>query len=133
MHHLSRSRLKTARAWRLKEALRDIYRHAGDAQDAAAALTRWMSWARRSRLEPMKKLAATIKAHWNGVLHAFEAFYLHNGYVEAVNSLVQAAKARARGYGTTRHFIAMCYLIAGRLEGLPQSPFTRPPRPPRHA
>lgn len=35
---------------------------------------------------------------------------LHTGYVEAVNSLLQAAKAKARGYGTTDHFIAMAFL-----------------------
>lgn len=123
MHALTRMRLKTARAWRLKEALRDIYRHVSGTEHAAAALTRWMSWARRCRLKPMKKLAATIKRHWSGVLHAFGAAHLHNGYVEAVNSVVQAAKARARGYGTTQHFIAICYLIAGRLKHLPPSPF----------
>lgn len=126
MHWLTRMRLKTARAWRLKEALRDIYLHCVDVASAAAALSRWMSWARRSRLPSMKKLAATLKTHWDGVLHAFGAANRHNGYVEAVNSLVQAAKAKARGYGTTQHFIAVCYLIAGRLKHLPPSPFARP-------
>lgn len=123
MHWLTRARLKTARAWRLKEALRDIYRQAPTPEQARIALTQWTSWARRSRLEPMKKLANTIKAHWQGVVAAFGEARLHNGYVEAVNSLVQAAKARARGYGTSRHFIAMCYLIAGKLKHLPRSPF----------
>jgi hypothetical protein len=32
---------------------------------------------------------------------------------EAMNSLIQAAKARARGYGTANHFITICFLIAG--------------------
>lgn len=126
MHGLTRMRLKTARAWRLKEALRDIYHHCADIDSAAAALARWVSWARRSRLDPMKRLAATIKHHWDGVLHSFGAAHRHNGYVEAVNSLVQAAKSKARGYGTTEHFIAICYLIAGRLKHLPSSPFERP-------
>jgi transposase len=125
MHWLTRTRLKTARAWRLKEALRDIYQHCHDVGSATTALNRWTSWARRSRLEPMNKLAETLKKHWDGVLHAFGAAHRHNGYVEAANSLVQAAKARARGYGTTEHFIAMCYLIAGRLKHLPSSPFER--------
>jgi len=123
MHWLTRTRLKTARAWRLKEALRDTYQNCRDIDSAATALGRWISWARRSRLEPMKKLATTLKTHWHGVLHAFGAAHHHNGYVEAVNSLVQAAKAKARGYGTTQHFIAMCYLVAGRLNNLPPSPF----------
>ncbi len=36
------------------------------------------------------------------------------------NSLLQAAKSRARGYRTNRNFINMAYLIAGKLDfGLP--------------
>ncbi|MDY6867539.1 MAG: hypothetical protein SVT56_06485 [Chloroflexota bacterium] len=36
------------------------------------------------------------------------------------NSLIQAAKARARGYRTNRNLITMAYLIAGNLNyGLP--------------
>lgn len=32
------------------------------------ALREWLSWAKRSRLEPFKKLAVTIQAHLHGVL-----------------------------------------------------------------
>jgi len=48
---------------------------------------------------------------------------LTNGRAEAVNSLIQAAKVRARGYGTTRHLITVLYLVAGKLTRLPTSPF----------
>lgn len=68
--------------------------------EAAVGLVCWTSWVWRSCFKRMKKRAATIKTHWIGVLHAFGAAYLHNGYVEAVNSLVQAAKVRARGDST---------------------------------
>lgn len=88
-------------------------------------LTSWVSWARRCRLEPMKKVAQTIKDHWNGVLNAFDS-RLTNGRVEAVNGQIQAAKAKARGYGTTKHLITMAYLIAGKLTNLPASPFDNP-------
>ncbi len=41
-------------------------------------------------------------------------------YISFSNSLVQAAKARARGYRTTHNLIAMIYLIGGKLNfGLP--------------
>jgi transposase len=119
-HWLSRARLKTARAWRLKEALRDIY---ATATTAETALTRWYSWARRSRLPPMKRLATTLKAHWDGVLAAFDSGLTNNGRAEGINSLLQAAKARARGYRTTRSLITIAYLIAGNLVHLPASPF----------
>jgi hypothetical protein len=41
------------------------------------------------------QLAVTLLTHWSSALKTFGAVHLHNGHVEAVNSLVQAAKARA--------------------------------------
>jgi len=65
-HHLSRTRLKTARAWRLKNALRELYAQAPPREMAEAELKRWYRWARRCRLAPFKRLALTINAHWHG-------------------------------------------------------------------
>jgi transposase len=126
MDWMPHSRLKTARAWRIKEALRDIYRNSrNDAQQSARALKKWLHWAQRSQLHPIKDLAKTIKQHWAGILTAFNASHLHTGYVEAVNSLLQAAKAKARGYATTEHFIAIAFLIAGKLSHLPSNPLQK--------
>ena len=74
------------------------------------------------RPEPIKAVAKTLKKYWPGLLNAFDS-RLTNGRVEAVTSLIQAAKARARGYGTTRHLITILYLVAGKLTRLPTSPF----------
>jgi len=100
--------LKTHRAFRIKESLREIFRTAENATEAEALLNGWYSWARRCRLEPIKKVAKTLKDHWQGILNAFDS-KLTNGRVEAANSLIQAAKAKARGYGTTRHLITISY------------------------
>ena len=67
-------------------------------------------------------MAKALKKHWPGLLNAFDS-RLTNGRVEAVNSLIQAAKARTRGYGTTRYLIPILYLVAGKLTQLPISPF----------
>ena len=130
MAWMPHSRLKTARAWRIKEALRDIYASRSEPArnepaHSAQALKKWLHWAQRSQLHPIKDLAKTIKQHWAGILAAFDASYFHTGYVEAVNSLLQAAKAKARGYGTTGHFIAMAFLIAGKLSHLPCNPLQK--------
>ena len=122
MHWLQRSTLQSARGWRLKEALRAIYRTARSPDEARPLLERWHSWARRCRLEPFKKLAHTLKRHWDGVLNGFRAG-CHNGRVEAMNRALQEARARARGYRRTDNFISMAYLIAGKLAHLPKSPF----------
>jgi transposase len=121
-YDLSRTSLKTHRAYRIKESLREIFSTAGNAEEAEILLTKWYSWARRCRLEPMKQVAATLKAHWQGILNAFDS-KLTNGRVEAINSLIQAAKARARGYRTPQRLITIAYLIAGKLTHLPASPF----------
>lgn len=121
-HWLSRSRLKTANAWRLKESLRDLYASATDSVHAASLFSAWYSWARRSRLEPFKRLALTLDKHLAGILAAFDS-RISNGRAEGINSLVQAAKARARGYRTARSLIAIAYLVAGNLRHLPASPF----------
>jgi transposase len=125
MDWMAYSRLKTARAWRIKEALRDIYALKAVPHETQAALKRWLRWAERSRLYPIEDLAKSIKTHWLGIVKSFERSFLHNGYVEAVNSLIQAAKAKARGYGTTAHFIAMSFLIAGKLTHLPACPLQK--------
>ena len=75
-------------------------------------------------LAPFKRLAATLKTHLQGLLNAFDSG-LSNGRVEGINSLIQAAKARARGYRTTRSLITIAYLIAGNLVHLPVSPYVR--------
>ncbi len=125
MAWMAKSRMKTARAWRIKEALRDIYALKASPEETAKALRGWLHWADRSRLYPIKDLAKSIKTHWLGIVKSFERSLLHNGYVEAVNSLIQAAKAKARGYGTTEHFIAMSFLIAGKLKHLPVCPLKK--------
>lgn len=120
---LSRENLETGRAWRLKETLRALYANAPSREQAEAELTRWVSWARRCRLDPFKRLAATIQAHWDGILNVFDS-RLTNGMVEGMNGLIQAAKARARGYRTARSLITMSYLIGGKLSALPANPYT---------
>jgi len=45
----------------------------------------------------MKRVAATIDRHREGVLAWFDS-HIANGLIEGINSLVQAAKAKARGY-----------------------------------
>ena len=59
--------------------------------------------------------ARTIKRHWDGILRWFDS-KIANGLIEGINSLVQAAKAKARGYRSTRNLKAIVYLLAGKLD-----------------
>jgi transposase len=125
MHWLQRANLKTARAWRLKMGLREVFAHArfhNDANDAAVDLKRWISWARRSRLDSFKRLGATLRQHFDGVVRGM-LDHRSNAFVEAMNGLLQQAKRAARGFRTATNFIAIAYLRLGKLTHLPASPF----------
>ena len=56
-----------------------------------------------------------VKRHSDGILRWFHS-KIANGLIEGINSLVQAAKAKARGYRSVRNLTAMVYLIAGKLD-----------------
>ena len=78
-------------------------------------LKKWYFWATHSRLEPMKKAAKTIKDHWDGVVRWKES-QINNGILEGLNSVVQAAKTKARGYSTLKNFKIIAYLVTGDLD-----------------
>lgn len=125
MHWLQRANLKTARAWRLKMGLREVFAHArshNSQTQAASDLKRWISWARRSRLDSFKRLGTTLKEHFEGVVRGM-LDHRSNAFVEAMNGLLQQAKRAARGYRTAANFIAIAYLRLGKLTHLPASPF----------
>ena len=110
---LSHHHLKTGRAYRIRLALQEFFAQP-DKQAGETFLKRWYFWATHSRLQPVIEAAKTVKRHWQGVLNWFDS-RLSTGLLEGINSLIQAAKARARGYRTTRNLITMAYLIAGKL------------------
>jgi transposase len=111
---LTRMHLKTGRAYRLRLAFQEIY-NAPSHDWAELILDRWYGWAIRSRLEPIKRVARTIMRHRDGILRWFDS-KIANGLIEGINSLVQAAKAKARGYRSLRNLIAITYLIAGKID-----------------
>jgi transposase len=111
---LTRLHLKTARAYQIRLAFQEIYQQPSW-QWGALFLDRWYSWAIRSRLDPIKDAARTVMKHRDGILSWFDS-HIANGLIEGINSLVQAAKAKARGYRSTRTLKAITYLIAGKLD-----------------
>jgi transposase len=106
--------LKTARAYQIRLAFQDMYAE-GSPESATAYLKKWYFWATHSRLPPIIDAARTVKRHWDGILRWFNS-KIANGLIEGINSLIQAAKAKARGYRSTRNLKAVVYLIAGKLD-----------------
>jgi transposase len=54
-----------------------------------------------------------VKHRWRGIRRWFTS-NVSNSVLTGINGLVQAARARFRRYRSTRNFITMVYLIAGK-------------------
>ncbi|TXK66240.1 ISL3 family transposase [Paenibacillus sp. N3.4] len=105
--------LQTGKAYRLKLALQDMWTY--PAIYADLYFKQWTQWAVRSQVEPMSAVARSLQRYANGILRWFQT-KMTNGLLEGLNSLVQAAKRKARGYRSTRNFIAMIYATANKLK-----------------
>ena len=126
MYWLQRSVLKSARAWRRRMALREVYARArahNCVGQAAHELSAWTRWARRCRLEPFQKLAATMNERFDAVVRGV-LDHRSNAFVESMIGHLQQAKRAARGNRTAKNFIAIAYLRLSRLKNLPAPPFS---------
>jgi transposase len=111
---LLRLPLKTGRAYRWMLRFDGVY-EIDDPDEAAAYLRRFTRGARRSRLPPIIAFARMVDEYWLGIVRWWHS-RISNGLLEGLHSLVQAAKRRARGYRSTRNYIAMIHLTAGKLD-----------------
>jgi len=69
----------------------------------------------RSRLGSFKKVAKSLREHWDGIV-AFMETRLTNGLIEAINGLLQLAKRLARGFRSFINFRTMAYLKTSHLQ-----------------
>ena len=102
-----------ANAYRLKELFNELWSFK-NIEEAGAFLAYWIDEVADSGIEPFKKAANTISAHWSGIVN-FANSRLNNGILEGINSKIQLAKKRARGYRNIRNFMNMIHFIAGKL------------------
>lgn len=106
--------LDTCRALQLRMAFQDIY-HANDRDEFAALFGKWLSWAKRSRLAEFRRVARTFAKHRDGILRWFDT-RLSNAILEGINSLIQATKAKARGFRTFAYFRTAIFFATGHLD-----------------
>lgn len=111
--NMSKQNLKSLRALNIRETFQQIY-NASSIDIFIARLKTWYYWATHSQLEPIKRVAYMIRRHWDGVIK-WKTSQINNGILEGLNSVVQAAKRKARGY-KLKHFKTIAYLLTGKLD-----------------
>jgi transposase len=118
---LVRHNLKAVRSYLLKEDFQFFWKYRS-ALWAGRFLDRWCTRVMRSRIEPMKKLAKTIRTHRPLILNWFRAKGLvSTGTVEGLNNRLKVITRRAFGFRTFRATEVALYHALG---ALPEPPFT---------
>jgi len=111
------STLKTARAWAIKELAMSLWHYVSKTW-ALKAWDRWYAWAIRSQLEPIRKVAKTIKNHLWGIINAI-VLKVSNGPAEGINSRIKMIKTRSRGFRNKARFTSAIYFHLGGLDLYP--------------
>lgn len=111
---LSNVNRRIFRAYLLKSALAAVLDRK-QVNVAATKLDEWISWASRSRLEPFRRVARTIREHAAGIL-AYVRSRLSNGRTEGLNGKLRTLTRRSYGFHSAHSLIAMLKLCCSGIE-----------------
>jgi transposase len=112
---LLKCNLKTIRAYLLKEDFQAFWDYLSPVW-AAKFLDQWCAQVMRSRLEPMKKVAKTIRAHKQLILNWFEARNaISLGVVEGQNNKAKLVIRKSYGFKTSDMLKISLYHKLGKL------------------
>jgi len=116
---LTQMNLKTARAWRIKEAASLLwnYTYMGVAEREWKKLLGWIS---RCKLTPMIKVGKMIRRYFWGILNAIK-LKVNNSMLEAKNSKIQKIKKMACGFRNRKRFKNAILFHLGGLDVMPIS------------
>jgi transposase len=113
--------LKSVRAYLLKEDFDGFWSYVS-ASWAGKFLDRWCTRVMRSKIEPLKKVAKTIRSHKPLILNWFKAKKaFSSGIVEALNNNVKLVTKKAYGFKSFEYVEIALYHQIGRL---PRPPTT---------
>lgn len=108
---------RTSRAWTLKEVFRNLWM-CENRKKGENYFARWYSWAIRSRLEPVKRVARMCKKRLHQILNYFD-HKITNGPIEGLNNKIQGLIKKAYGYRSPKRFVTDIFFHCGGLDLYP--------------
>jgi transposase len=106
---------QTVRAYLLKEAFQQLWDYNSPAW-AGKFLDEWCRQTMRSRIEPMKKIARSLRAHRELILNYFGAQkLLSSGVVESLNNKAKVTMRKSYSFRTYRVLELALYHSLGKL------------------
>lgn len=86
-----------------------------DRPTADVLMAHWLKATSGSAIAQVVKFSNTVANHLDGIMNYFDSG-LTSGFIEGINSLLESAKTKARGYRNPHNMICIAYLIAGKLD-----------------
>jgi transposase len=117
LDELRTQKLKTSRAWAIKEFFRDMW-GCSSRTEAEGYFKKWYGWAVRCGLKPVVKVARMFKRHLERILSVF-VHRLTNAASEGINNKVQSLIKKAYGYRNRCRFKTDIYFHCGGLNLYP--------------
>lgn len=114
---LRQLKLRTARAWAIKESLRELWGY-HRLDWALSHFRSWYGWAVRSRLEPVISVARMFRKYLGNIL-TYLRHRITNAVSEGLNSKIQTIKKMACGFRNRDHFKTAIYFHCGGLQLYP--------------
>ena len=116
LRDLLRYNLKTVRAYLLKEAFQQLWEYNSPAW-AGKFLDEWRRQTMRSRIEPMKKIARSLRNHRELILNYFRAQkLLSSSVVGGLNNKAKVTMRKSYGFRTYRVLELALYHSLGKPE-----------------
>jgi transposase len=115
LNDLLQYNLKSVRAYLLKEDFNGFWEYVSPGW-TENFLDRWCTWVMRSKIEPMKKVAKTIRNHKPFILNWFKAKKaFSSGVVEGLNNKAKVTMRTSYGFWTYRCAEIASYHALGNL------------------
>jgi transposase len=115
LNDLLRYNLQSVRAYLLKEDFQGFWEYVSSGW-AGKFLDRWIGRVLRSRIEPLKKVARTIRNHKALILNWFQAKQgISTGVVEGFNNKIKVTTRKSYGFRTYKCIEIALYHVLGKL------------------
>jgi transposase len=105
---------RLSRAYQRRTDFEDLW-ECNDEDEARAFLARWIRSALLSRIEPLRRVARTIREHIDGILGFFAYGGLTNAVLEGTNNKIKLLIHRAFGFRSTQALMSMIHLCCSGL------------------
>lgn len=105
---LHETSLDTVKAYKLKRGFDQLWEVQSKAVEPL--LEKWMELATILDLEPINRFVNTVKSHFDGIAQSIKSG-ITNAVSEGINSVIQLARTRARGFRNIDNFMYMVYFL----------------------